>query len=160
MSAVNTIKARWTQLAAREKALVAAALAVVAAALLWWAGLAPALRTLRAADAQHLALDAQLQHMLGLQAQAQTLQAQPQQGREEALRALELTIRQRLGTAARYTISADRVSLTLAGVAPDTLAQWLTQARVNARALPSEVRLVRTSAGLWDGTLTLTLPAR
>ena len=44
--------------------------------------------------------------------------------------------------------------------APDTLAQWLTQARVNARALPAEARLTRNAAGQWDGTLVMSLPAR
>ncbi len=79
---------------------------------------------------------------------------------DEALRALEQTIRQRFGTTARYSISADRVSITLTAAAPDTLAQWLTQARVNARALPAEARLTRNAAGQWDGTLVMTLPAR
>ena len=32
--------------------------------------------------------------------------------------------------------------------------------RVNARALPSEARLQRNPAGLWEGTLVLTLPPR
>ena len=40
------------------------------------------------------------------------------------------------------------------------VAQWLAQARINARALPGEARLNRTAAGLWDGTVVLTLPSR
>ncbi len=155
-----TLTARWAALAPREKLLVGAAAAVVGVALLWWVGLAPALQTLRSAPAQHRSLDAQLQRMQALQAQAQALQAQPKQGHDEALRALEQTIRQRFGTTARYSISADRVSITLTAAAPDTLAQWLTQARVNARALPAEARLTRNAAGQWDGTLVMTLPAR
>ena len=147
------LTARWAALAPREKLLVGTAAAVVAVALLWWVGLAPALQTLRSAPEQHRSLDAQLQRM-------QALQAQPKQGYDEALRALEQTIRQRFGTTARYSISADRVSITLTAAAPDTLAQWLTQARVNARALPAEARLTRNAAGQWDGTLVMTLPAR
>jgi len=154
------LRARWAAMAPRERALSAAAAALVAAALLWWAALAPALQTLRAADAQHAALDAQLQRMRGLQSQAQALQSQPRQSHDDALRALEQTIRERLGVAARYAIAGDRVNITLAAVPPDTLAQWLTQARVNARALPSELRLARNAAGQWDGTLVMTLPAR
>ena len=57
------LRARWAALAPREQALVAAAVALVALALLWWVALAPALATLRSADAQHRALDNQLQHM-------------------------------------------------------------------------------------------------
>ena len=160
MNRTNALAARWAALAPREKLLVGTAAAVVGVAVLWWVGLAPALQTLRTAPEQHRALDAQLQRMQALQAQAQTLQAQPKQGYDEALRALELTIRQRLGTTARYSIGGDRVTVTLTAAAPDTLAQWLTQARVNARALPAEARLVRNAAGQWDGTLVMTLPAR
>ena len=78
----------------------------------------------------------------------------------DALRALELTIRQRLGTTARYSIAGERVTVTLTGATPEALAQWLAQARVNARALPAEARLKRTAAGQWDGTLVMTLPPR
>ncbi len=84
--------------------------------------------------------------MRSLQAQAQALQAQPKQGYDEALRLLELSVRQRLGTTARMVIAGERVTVTLSGTAPDALAQWLTQARVNARALPSEARLLRNPA--------------
>jgi general secretion pathway protein M len=52
----------------------------------------------------------------------------------------------------------ERVTVTLLGTAADALAEWLTQARVNARALPSEARLVRNASGLWEGTVVLTLP--
>ena len=50
--------------------------------------------------------------------------------------------------------------VTLAGVPPDALAQWLAQARINARAVPGEARLQRNAAGQWDGTLVLNLPPR
>jgi general secretion pathway protein M len=160
MSAASTLKARWDGLAPREKAWVAAAVAVVAAALVWLIALGPALRTLRGAEQEHRALDAQMQQMLSLQAQAQALQAQPRQNREEALRLLELSVRERLGTSARFLVSGDRVTITLTGTAPLALAQWLAQARLNARALPSEAHLSRNAGGLWDGNLVLTLPAR
>jgi general secretion pathway protein M len=52
------------------------------------------------------------------------------------------------------------VTVTLAGTQADALAQWLTQARLNARALPREAQLSRNPAGLWEGTLQLTLPPR
>jgi general secretion pathway protein M len=160
MSAVSVLKTRWDALGSREKVWVAAAIALAAAALVWLIALAPALSTLRSAEQQHRALDAQLQQMLNLQAQAQALQAQPKQNREEALRLLELSVRERLGTTARTLISGDRVTITLAGAAPLALTQWLTQARLNARALPSEAHLSRNSGGLWEGTLVLTLPSR
>ena len=160
MSQVSLLRARWEGLAPREKMLVAAAAALVGLVLVWLVAIGPALSTLRTAEEQHRMLGAQLQRMRGLQAQAQSLQSQPKQSHEEALRLLELSVRQRLGTSARLVIAGERATITLAGTPADALAQWLTQARVNARALPGEARLYRNSAGLWEGTLVLTLPPR
>lgn len=160
MTNTQMLRARWEGLAQRERAMVAVAAVVVVAALVWLVALGPALSTLRTAEVQRRSLDAQLQHMRALQQQAQALQSQPKQGYDEALRALEASVKQSLGTTARMVIAGERVTVTLAGTAPDALAQWLTQARVNARALPGEARLYRNSAGLWEGTLVLTLPPR
>jgi general secretion pathway protein M len=160
MSQPSMLRARWEALAAREKLLLAGALALMAAALLWLLLVGPALGTLRTAQEQHRALDLQLQRMRGLQQQAQALQAQPRQSQDEARRQLELAVTQRLGASARLVAAGERATLTLSGTPPDALAQWLTQARVSARALPSEARLYRNSGGLWEGTLVLTLPPR
>jgi general secretion pathway protein M len=160
MSAAASLRARWQQLAPREKALVAAALALVAAALLWWLTIKPAVATLRGAEQQHRVLDARLQRMLALQAQAQAMQSQPRQAYDEALRQLETTVRQVLGTSARMVVAGERVTLTLTGTQADALAQWLAQSRINARVLPAEARLARNGAGAWDGTIVLTLPPR
>lgn len=154
------LRQQWARLVPREQRLVAGAVGLVAVALLWWLALAPPLAVARTAESQHRALDAQLQRMLGLQAQAQALQSQPRQTAEEASRLLEATVRQQLGTTARMTIAGERVTVTLGGAAPAALGQWLTQARTNARVLPVEARLVRNPAGLWDGTLVLALPPR
>jgi general secretion pathway protein M len=151
---------RWNGLAAREQAMLAAAGGLVLLALLWWIALAPALATLRSADAQHRALDQQLQHMRRLQAQAKAMQGQPRQNQEDAMRQLEEAIRQQLGVSARYSIAGERVTVTLTNTPAASLAQWLTQVRTNARAIPGEARLTRNPAGGWDGGLVLTLPAR
>lgn len=156
----DELQARWNGLAAREKTLVLAAAGLVALALVWWVALGPAIATLRGAASQHRALDAQLQQMLRLQAQAQAMQSQPRQTHDEALRQLELAIRQQLGTSARYTIAGDRVTVTLTGASSPALAQWLSQVRINARALPGEARLTRNAAGAWDGSIVLSLPPR
>jgi general secretion pathway protein M len=157
----------WRTRAPREKAGVALALAAVLATLLWWLALAPALQTLRNAGPQAAKLEAQLQTMRGLQAQAQALQAQPKMARDEALRALEASVKQRLGNSAQLSVQGDRVSVLLKGTSADALAQWLAQARVNARALPTEARLQRSGSAApgalgasWDGSLVLALPAR
>jgi general secretion pathway protein M len=156
----SELRARWNALAPREKMFAAAAAALVAATLIWLLAIGPALATLRTAEDQRRTLDAQLQRMRMLQSQAQALQAQPKQNAEQAGRLLEQSVTQRLGTSARTAIAGDRVTVTLSGTPPDALAQWLAQARANARALPSEARLSRNPAGLWEGSLVLTLPPR
>ncbi|HSV55069.1 MAG TPA: type II secretion system protein GspM [Burkholderiaceae bacterium] len=159
-------RAQWDKLAPRERGAVLAAALLVAAALLWWVLLAPALQTLRDADRQHAQLDIQLQKMRSLQAEAQTLQSSPKLSYDDALRALEASVRQRMGGTAQLSVVGDRATVTLKGASAEALAQWLAQARINARALPAEARLVRSPAAAgasgpaWDGTLVLSLPAR
>lgn len=169
-------RARWAAMAPRERQLVGGAIALVALALLWWIALAPALKTLRAAPAEHAKLDAQLQQMTTLQAQAKALQAQPRANRDEAMKALEGGVRASLGPAAQIQQqgASDGVNITLRNVPADALAQWLAQARGNARAVPREVHLTRAAGSpapekaapadaaakpRWDGTLVMSLPA-
>lgn len=147
---------RWQGASARERQLVLAALALVLLALVWWVGVAPALTTLRSAQTQRQLLDAQLQQMQSLQAQAKALQAQPRITFEEARRLLEASIKP-FGASAQLMLAGERATLTLRGASADALAQWLTQVRLNVRAVPSEARLVRNASGAWDGTLTLNL---
>jgi len=157
---VKPLQARWATLAPRERALAGGAAALVAIALVWWIALGPAITTLREADTQQRALDAQLAHMQRLRADAKAMQALPRQNPDEAMRQLEAAIRQQLGVSARYTIAGDRVSITLTNTPAAALAQWLAQVRTNARAIPGEARLTRNAAGGWDGSVVLTLPAR
>ena len=154
------LRARWAGLAPREQALVAAATALVALALLWWLAIGPAVATLRSAESQHREVDMQLQQMRRLQAQARAMQAQPKLNHDEAMRQLEAAIRQQLGVSARYAIAGDRVTITLTNTPANALAQWLSQVRTNARAIPGEARLARNASGGWDGSLVLTLPPR
>lgn len=151
---------QWQVLPRRQRLLAAVAGGVVAGALAWWILLGPALATLRHAPAQHQELDTQLAQMRALQAQAQAMQSLPRMGRDEAQRALEASVSSALAGAGRLVVTADSATLTLASARGDALAQWLVQARVNARAVPSDARLTRNASGLWDGTLVLALPAR
>lgn len=170
MTPTGPLAARWAQLAERERRLALIAIALVAAAALWWLALAPALASLRSADARHRQMDAQLQQIQTLQTQAQALQAQPKLSYDEALRALEAAVKQGLGPGTRLQVAGERATVTLKGVSAEALAHWLTQARVNARCVPSEARLVRkaavsanpgaSSAPTWDGTVVMSLPAR
>ncbi|MCU4120967.1 type II secretion system protein M [Variovorax sp. N23] len=144
-------QAWWPELAPREQRMVVIAGALVLLALVWWVALAPALRTLASAPAAHAELDAQLQQMAALQIQAKALQSQPRANREDALRALETSVRQGLGPNAQIQVAGagtgEGVLVTLRATPADSLAQWLAQARGNARAVPREVHLTRTQGG-------------
>ena len=175
----HTLQQRWKALAPREQNLVLAASAIVALALLWWVALAPALKTLRTAPARHAALDAQLQRMQSLQAEALQLQAVPRGTPGDAVGSLRASLTQRLGATAQLSLVGDRATIALKGAPADALAQWLAQARSNALAVPVEARLTRSAlaaagatppatlgnapaaaAPRWDGSLVLALPAR
>ena len=171
-AAFSPLQARWQTLGAREQTLFRGAALVVGLAFVWWVLVAPPLNTLRQADALQRSLDAQAQKMQSLQAQAHALQSQPKLSRDDALRALDVSIKQRLGPGAQLNIQGDRVTVALKNTPADALAQWLVQARVNARAIPSEARLVRSgnpappatpgsrAPAAWDGTLVLILPSQ
>ncbi|MDB5931907.1 MAG: hypothetical protein JWR60_3614 [Polaromonas sp.] len=157
------MRLRWTRLPGREKNLVRLALLLVLALVLWQFSVAPSLTTLRTADAQAKTLAAQLQQMQAMQTQAQATQSQPALGFDEAVRALTAATKQTLGTTAQIGVAGDRASVTLKDAAPDALAEWLTQARINARAVPIEARLTRSAApgkASWSGVLVMGLPAR
>jgi general secretion pathway protein M len=157
------LQARWRQLAAREKTFLASALALVVLALLWQLVLAPSLLTLRTSTAQAAALDAQLQHMQSLQTQASALQRQAPLAYDEALRALNLATKQTLAATAQINVVADRANVMLQAANADALAQWLAQARLNARSVPLEARLTRAATptgATWTGSLVMSLPPR
>jgi general secretion pathway protein M len=149
----------WRQLKMSEKRLILIAFWVIVTAFLWWIAIAPALKTIKEAPDQHKVLDAQLQSMRAFSAEAKNLQSQPKLGLDEAQKALQSAVSQRFGTAAQLNLTGERASVTLKNANPQELSLWLTQARVNARALPTEVKLNRNGDG-WDGTLVLNLPKK
>jgi general secretion pathway protein M len=173
-------KAWWSELDVREQRMILAAGTLVLVALFWWVGLAPALRTLSSAPGEHAQLDAELQQMINLQAQAKALQSQPRANRDDALRSLETSVRKDLGGVAQLQSAGagEGATIALRGAQAEALAQWFTQARSNARAVPREVHLTRNtqnaqsdkappaspaaepSGARWDGTLVMSLPAR
>ena len=161
-SALAPLRARWAGLPGREKNLFRLAALVLLGFVLWQFSLTPGLATLRTADAQAKVLDAQMQQMQAMQIQAHAVEKQPALGFDEAVRALTAATKQTLSTTAQLSMAGDRASVTLKDASPDALAQWLMQARVNARSFVVEARLVRgaTPAGaVWNGVLVMGLPA-
>jgi len=159
------------RLAPRERQALGLAAAIVLAALLWWLALAPALATLRTAPAQHARLDAELQQLQAMATQAQSLQAQPKLGRDEALRALEAATQRHLGPTAKLSVVGDQATATFTSTGADTLAQWLAEVRINARTVPAELRLTPANptppatpaaasaapTGVWQGSAVFAL---
>ena len=163
-AALDPLLARWRALGPREQTLIRGAALLLGLAFLWWVLLAPPLHTLRQAEAQQRSLDAQVRKMQSLRAQAQALQAQPRISRDDALRALQASVKL-LGASAQLSVVGDRATVTLRNTPADALAQWLAQARVNAGAIPDEARLVRNPSNpvgpaAWDGMLVLRLPVQ
>ena len=163
---VAALRTHWASLAPREQTLVLAAATVLGLALLWSLLLAPALAQLRASPARHAALDAQLQQMQALQAQALHLKDIPRPTGNETLPVLWRSLGQQLSAGTQMSTTGDRAAITLKDVPPEALAQWLAQVRSTTRAVPTEARLMRNTASTggasppapWNGTLTLALP--
>ncbi len=157
------LQSRWASLTQREKNWLWLAFVMLLIALLWFVLLAPAIATLRSADAQARTLDAQLERMRAMQLEAVAMQKQPVRNYAEALRALTSVTTHVLGTSAKLLVVGDRASVTLQEGSADGLAQWLTDARVNAQSVPLEAKLTRspeTGATRWNGVVVMSLPAR
>ncbi|MEO7243311.1 MAG: type II secretion system protein GspM [Variovorax sp.] len=149
MSRLAFIERGWAALGQRERRFVTLAATLLVLALGWWLALAPALRTLRAAPEEHARLNAQLQQMTALEAQARTLLAQPRANREDALRTLQDSLRQRIDEQHAQLITGaggGNASVNLRAAPAAALADWLAQVRTNARARPREVHLAQAAA--------------
>jgi general secretion pathway protein M len=173
MSALTQIRTqavtRWQALSPREQRGVSVLGALLAVLLFWSIAITPALNTLRDSDNRRTQISQQQAHMLALQSQAQALQARTPLSRDEALRTLQgLTPSPQI----QLNVQGERISVQLKAVPAPILANWLTQARNQAQALPVEAHLTRgnapatnnapaaNSAVVWDGSLVLSLPNR
>jgi general secretion pathway protein M len=169
---LDLLKTRWSSMAPRERNLVAVASTVVILALVWWIGIAPALKTLREANVSRTELEAQLQSMRALANEAASLKGQRALSPDESVRALQSSTQQNFGTTAQLTLTDSRATIALKSASADALAQWMGQTRINARLVPAEMKLTRSvstsvTAGAtvsasvtWDGLIVLNLPQR
>jgi len=152
-------KSKWASLPDRDKALIRIASILVIGLLVWSVALAPALRTIRTFDAKHKAQELQLQRMLNLQTQAQSMQNLPLVSQAAAVTAIEASIDQAFGNRAEVILSGNNATVNVRGVSPEDLAKWLTNIRTNARTIAIQARLTRTNAG-WNGSFQMVLPAQ
>lgn len=154
-AALFAVQRRWEAMSARERQFVGAAAAIILLALLWFVALAPAWRTLRQAPAQIEAAETQLQAMQRHAAEARELRGAAPMAQEQAQAALRAATT-RLGDKARLLLQGDRAVLTVNGVGPSALRDWMAEARTGARARPLEASLTRGAQGL-AGTVVVTV---
>lgn len=162
------LQTAWVGRSPRERLLLSLGVWVLGLAALWLLALAPALRTWQEAPARQAQLDTQSQRMRQLQVQAQGLQKPRAIARSDAALWLEKNLAE-LGPNARISIQGDSATLSLQAAPAAALARWLSQARDNAQALPTQAQLQHASpAGpdnqnnspdaTWRGSLVLRLP--
>lgn len=157
-------QAAWARRNPREQLLLGLGAWVMSLAALWTVALAQALQTWQEAPARQALLDAQSQRMRELQVQAQSLQKPAVISRTDATLWLEKNLTE-LGPNARITLQGETASLSLQAAPAAALARWLSQARDNAQALPTQAQLQQISPpgpdnneATWRGSLVLRLP--
>ncbi len=159
MNWLSSLQSRWANVSAREQRFLFVATALAGFTVVWLTAIAPALKVLKTAPAQHQALDAQWQHMRQLQAQVKDLQVKPSLTLDEARQAVALSL-QPLGAAAQFAHQVDRSTVTFKGIGGDALARWLSTVRQNVHSTPTEAHLTRNPQGTWDGSVVLVLGGR
>ena len=158
-------QAVWSRRNPREQRLLGIGVWVLGLAVLWVLALGPALHTWQEAPARQALLDAQSQRMRQLQAQAQSLQKPAVITRTDASKWLEKNLNE-LGPNARISLQGETATLSLQAAPATALARWLSQARDNAQALPTQAQLQHASSPgsdsldtPWRGSLVLRLPS-
>ncbi len=154
-AALAPLSGWWASLAARERRLVTVAGVVLLLGLIWSVAVYPAWRTLQRAPAEMDQLDAQLQQMQGLAAETQQLRNTPPVNAAQAQAALKAAT-ERLGAKGKLALQGDRGVLTVTGVEPSQVRDWLAEVRAGARARPLEATLQRAAQG-FNGSLVVQL---
>lgn len=149
------LQQRWDAMASRERLGLSLAGASLGLLLLWQVAIAPAWRTVSEAPRQLELLDAQLQDMRRLAAQAHELRGVAGVSAAQAAQALGAAT-EHLGDAGKLSILGERATLTLSNASSEQLRAWLVEARNAARARPIEAQLQRGPKG-YTGTLVLSL---
>lgn len=174
---------RAAALSPREQTLVMGGAVVLLVALVISVGVLPAWRSLQQGPARQQALNAQVTRVAQLEAQAQVLKSRPVWSGAEAAKKLQASSAGLAATGGaaggagvavaaaeplQLSLSAQQANATLRALPADTLAAWLTAAREQAHAVPSEAKLTReASAGgaggaeaadRWSGTVVMRLP--
>lgn len=145
----------WRGLAPRERLALALGVAALVIFVAWSILIGPAWRTARDAPAELDRLEAQLQQMQRLGAEAKSLNGAAPVSASQAAQPLKMAT-ERLGEKASLSLQGDRATLTLTGVYGEPLRAWLGEARSAARARAIDVQLTRTPTG-YAGRVVVTM---
>jgi general secretion pathway protein M len=154
----HTLQTRWAALAPREQRGLTFAALVVAFAFVWGVLVAPALRSLKTAQAQHAVLASDLERMQSQQARAAQLQAKPALVPQDALKSLQAATAS-MGKAASLQVLGEQATVSLQQINAQELAQWLAPQSGTGQS-PAEAHLQRNAGTTptWSGTLVFRLP--
>ncbi len=147
---------KFAQLSPREQTGIRWALVVLGGAALWFVASAPALQVWQKSQSQLSVLAHQHTDMLALQAQAKKLQNRNVLSTEASAQLLQ-SLCANLGEKVKCSRQAQRMTVDVKGVSPQTLAKAWTQARSQAQAVLLETNLQR-QGDAWDGQWIWTLP--
>jgi len=154
-SKLAPLQAWWAARAPRERFYATLGGVVLGLYLVLAFAVQPAWHTLRSGPAQLEALEAELQAMQRLAAEARELRASPPVSTEQSTAALKAAS-ERLGDRAKLSIQGERAVLTLNGAATGQLRDWLSEVRSGARARPVEANLTRGGSG-YSGTIVVSI---
>lgn len=175
----DALARRLAAMSSREQTVLAAGVAVLLLALVVGLAVLPAWRSLQQGPLRQQALDAQMARMVTLESQAQALQSRSRASGAEAVAKLQGNSAG-LSDALQLSLKLpeQQAQATLRAMPAEALAAWLTAAREQAQAVPTEARLTRGAdapvgtggavgavgavspggADRWSGTLVLRLP--
>lgn len=151
----DTLQARWSALAARERTGLTAAALLIGVYLVWSVAIQPAWRTLREAPSRIDQQGTQLQVLRRMAAEATELRAIAPISSAQSSAALQGAMA-RLAGRATLQLQGDRATVSFNGLSGDEFRDWLAEVRSAARARATEVQLTRGAQG-YAGTLVLSL---
>ncbi|HET7867789.1 MAG TPA: type II secretion system protein GspM [Burkholderiaceae bacterium] len=153
----DQVNQQWGALPLRQRMLATTAGGVIGFALVWSLAVQPALTTLKSAPREIAQVDADLQQMQRLAAEARELRAAPPLSGAQSVAALRAATEQ-LGSSAKLTLVGDRATVTLTGADAGTVTLWLNEVRAGARARVIEAQLSRSGSG-YTGSIVLAVRA-
>jgi type II secretory pathway component PulM len=155
---IKDIRSKWTAIEPDQRRLLSFAILMAAFAVFYIGGVRPAMKTIASTPAKIERGEAALSRIKGLAEQAGALQKTAKVSRAESYASLDASAKKYAGAIALRAVS-DTAVATVDKLKGAELSAWITQARMSARAVPSDVDAARDPAtGLWSGTITFKLP--